>query len=97
MSLIVAGIGLNPIRSHYFSQPEADLDCDFMSSIITGLRNPFQYFCRFTQVIVCCSICWARELKSYCDIELKSYCDIFCGRKISAAKKSIFNRKHDDN
>ena len=33
VSLVVAGMGLNPIRSHFLWQPVADLDFDFMSSI----------------------------------------------------------------
>ena len=33
VGLVVTGMGLNPIRSHFFWQPKADLDRDLMSSI----------------------------------------------------------------
>ena len=38
-------IDLNPIRSHFFCQPEADPDCDFMSNIFLRATDAFVRLC----------------------------------------------------
>ena len=80
MSLVVAGMGSNVIRSHFFLQPEADPDCDFMSFIFLRATEAFMLLEQLASLsddwsMLQKSSCFCLKKLNHLSMLIKSYAD----------------------